>query len=497
MFRRILSVIALIALLFTAYLWVKAIGSHGTLEKRVQSVQGNAIEANLQRIAFGSCNRQDKSQAYWEVIGRHRPTHWLWLGDNIYGDSPDKAVLEEKYQLQKNAPEYHAFRQKTKVLGTWDDHDYGSNDAGKEWTLKDEAAELLLNFLDVPENAPVRSYPGVYQSYLLGDVGSQVKVILLDTRYFRDALMPNKEGAQRYQINQDGDVLGEAQWQWLEEELTNSPAQIHLIGSSIQVIAEEQGFEKWANFPRARKRFFDLLVKTAAKNVVLLSGDRHIGEIARFAADEEHGYFEVTSSGLTHSYESVSEKNRYRVGPVTGQKNYGLLTINWAEAEPSLLFQLRSTKDDKVLNKVVIGPAATLLPQAIADLFTSPTDMPISLKPCPSSPNCVSTQSAQANKKMEPLSYSGDPATALTKLKELSGTFSRTKLVEENDHYLHFEFTTQPIPFIDDVEFLLDKETQQIHFRSASRVGYSDLGVNAKRMKKIAQAWGRIDQEEN
>ena len=66
---------------------------------------------------------------------------------------------------------------------------------------------------------------------------------------------------------------------------------------------------------------------------------------------------------------------------------------------------------------------------------------------------------------------------------------SRTKLLNEEDNYLHYTFKTFPIPFIDDVEFLFDDAAKVIHYRSASRVGYSDMGVNSKRMAKVAKAW--------
>lgn len=115
--------------------------------------------------------------------------------------------------------------------------------------------------------------------------------------------------------------------------------------------------------------------------------------------------------------------------------------------------------------------------------------METKLKPCPDSPNCVSTQSTQAAKKRAPLSYSGAPAAALNRLQDLVAAMPRTHLVKAEGNYLHFTFKTWPIPFIDDVEFLLDPVGEVIHYRSASRVGYSDMGVNSKRMAKIAKRW--------
>lgn len=112
------------------------------------------------------------------------------------------------------------------------------------------------------------------------------------------------------------------------------------------------------------------------------------------------------------------------------------------------------------------------------------------LSECPDSPNCVSSQTDSAKHKMEAISFTGELADAVDKLKSvISSNCSRARLVEEQDDYLRFEFTSLIFRFVDDVEFVFDDSTQQIHFRSASRAGHSDLGANRKRMKKIAASF--------
>lgn len=110
-------------------------------------------------------------------------------------------------------------------------------------------------------------------------------------------------------------------------------------------------------------------------------------------------------------------------------------------------------------------------------------------QPCPKSPNCVSTQSTDEKHKMEPLSYNATIEEAKTKIKEIIGKFKRTKLITEEDKYLHFEFRTAIFKFVDDVEFYFDDSTNLIHFRSAARLGWSDLGVNKKRMKTVTEIY--------
>ena len=107
------------------------------------------------------------------------------------------------------------------------------------------------------------------------------------------------------------------------------------------------------------------------------------------------------------------------------------------------------------------------------------------LPPCPSSPNCVSTQAQDAGHAIAPIRYRKSRAEAKEALKEVIRSLPRTKLVEEDESYLHYEFTSLLLRFVDDVEFVFDDETKTIHFRSASRTGYGDLGVNRTRMEQV------------
>lgn len=121
---------------------------------------------------------------------------------------------------------------------------------------------------------------------------------------------------------------------------------------------------------------------------------------------------------------------------------------------------------------------------------TTTSTMPNDLKPCPDSPNCVSTL-ATDDKRRDPLTYSGTKEEAKAKLLKVLEDYPRTQQQTVEDNYLHYTFKTWPIPFVDDVEFLFDDEKKLIHYRSASRVGRSDLGANSKRMAKVAAAYAK------
>jgi len=111
------------------------------------------------------------------------------------------------------------------------------------------------------------------------------------------------------------------------------------------------------------------------------------------------------------------------------------------------------------------------------------------LSPCPTTPNCVSSQSSDPKHQIEPFAYSSSPAEALAKLKTVIQNMPRTKIIAETEHYLYAEFTSAIMGFVDDVEFFVDEAAKVVHVRSASRLGQSDLGVNRKRVETIRAAF--------
>lgn len=309
---------------------------------------------NLQTIAFGSCNKMELPQDMWPNIAGNNPDLWIWLGDIIYADTTNTRALAAHYKRLKTNPGYKLLRDKTQIIGIYDDHDYGSNDGGKGLPNKRGTKKCLLDFLDVPYSSPVRKQEGAYQSYLFGKGSNQIKVIVLDTRYFRDTLIRDPDPKQRYFPNPDGDILGEEQWAWLERELTDSPARLHLLCSSIQILPNEHGHEKWGNFPNSRKRLFQLIVKTQPANLLILSGDRHMAEISKLdIAGLPYPLYDFSSSGLTHIRNSQIEPNRMRVGEMILKRNFGILKVQWDGSSPIVTMEVRGLQNELFLQEVV------------------------------------------------------------------------------------------------------------------------------------------------
>jgi len=357
---------------------------------------------------------------------RKNPDAFVYLGDNVYGDSRDVQVLQSRYKRLAAKALFQQLRRSMPVFAVWDDHDYGENDAGKRYPLKQESKEIFLDFWKEPQDSARRQREGIYASQMLGEPGRQLQLILLDQRWFKEEpvhgwfwqqikeqqqcqarsrklaenltvkqcarrcrrlgnkcrffqVSPQKgvckavftvsadcpEGWVRskdnfyelfpdFQPTMDASrtILGQAQWRWLEAEL-RKPAQLRVIASSQQFAAEHNGWEAWANFPYEQLRMVELIRKTKAAGVMMISGDVHYGEISKletitpradsddpvfpFSVVSAIGYsiYDVTSSGLTQTWRNIGS-NRYRIGRPERGRNFGFIDIDWAAADPQI-----------------------------------------------------------------------------------------------------------------------------------------------------------------
>lgn len=283
-------------------------------------------------IAFGSCNKASLPNELWDDVLAADPDIWIWGGDNIYADTDDMEKMRQMYAAQNKVPGYRAVKGKMPVIGTWDDHDYGINDGGVEFLAKKESQQQFLDFMGVSATDDLRNQEGIYTSHDYKVSNGNVKIIVLDTRYFRTALTKDTTANRNTKSNAygEGTILGEQQWQWLENELYASEADFNIIITSIQFLSNAHGYERWDNFPHEVDALKKLLKDSKAKRVILLSGDRHISEFSREKVDGlKYPLIDFTSSGLTHAFADFKgEPNPYRVGNVIRTESFGLVHLN-------------------------------------------------------------------------------------------------------------------------------------------------------------------------
>lgn len=303
-------------------------------------------------IAFGSCNKTKRPNKLWDDVLALHPDVWAWGGDIVYADTDNMKKLHKMYEAQKNSPDYALVKNSIPIIGTWDDHDYGLNDGGVEFEAKKGSQQAFLDFMDVPKDSPRRKKEGVYAIHSYTFPNGNVKIIVLDTRYFRTAITKDWETKKRNKPNVygEGTILGEKQWFWLQETLENSEADFNVILSSIQVLSNQHGFECWGNFPHEVDKLKEVMVSSKAKGVILLSGDRHVSEFSKTKVNGlSYPLIDFTSSGLTHAYSGFSgEENPYRVGEVVFTESFGLLNFDFEKKKVE--FQIRGD-NGQVLEK--------------------------------------------------------------------------------------------------------------------------------------------------
>ncbi|RMG67346.1 MAG: alkaline phosphatase family protein [Bacteroidetes bacterium] len=307
------------------------------------------------RIAFGSCADQNRPQPILRHVVDRQAELFIYLGDNIYGDTEEMSVLQAKYQMLADKPEFQALRAAMPTVAVWDDHDYGANDAGRHYPKKDSSKAMFMDFWGVPATSLRRQHPGIYGSHMFEENGQRLQLILLDTRTFRDHLLPNDgqgdhKNDYRPNPNPDSTVLGEAQWAWLETQL-QEPADLRIIASSIQFGHSYNGWESWTNIPHEQQRFLDLIARTRANGVVFISGDVHWGEISRREPERMYPLYDVTASGINQDWDKI-EPNTYRVGDAVAEYNVGMMEVDW---EARRLTLLSIDQDNRERNRVEVA----------------------------------------------------------------------------------------------------------------------------------------------
>lgn len=321
----------------------------------------------ISRIAFGSCGHQDQQQPVLDLVRQHNPDLFVYLGDNIYGDTHDMNELRAKYAQLAAKPEFQRLKKAVPMVATWDDHDYGSNDSGRHYPEKVASKELFLEFFNEPANSPRRQRPGIYTSYMYEGKGRRVQLILLDNRTFRDDLRIyrgelNKDERFFYALDYyphetpDSTLLGEAQWKWLESEL-KKPADLRIIGSGSQFSISFNGYEAWANFPHERQRMLDLIKKTRANGVLFITGDVHYGEISVLKENGLYPIYDVTASGITSTWLFATPNDNRIEGPVM-DNHFGQITVDWSLPDPLIKMEIYDVRDNQRVEYTV--PLSTL-----------------------------------------------------------------------------------------------------------------------------------------
>jgi len=279
----------------------------------------NIVKADSIKFGLGSCLDQDYPQPIWQSIQNEDLNYFIFLGDNVYGDVPSGSLRKMRRAYQKQKSILPDFLDEINILSIWDDHDYGINDGGSDYRNKQRSQKMFLDFWEIPKDDLRHKREGIYFSEEEIFFNKKFKLIFLDTRYFRSELKGRKG---RYAKNNEPNatILGIEQWKWFEDQL-NQDFDFLMIFSSIQIIPQDHGFEKWDNFPKERDKILNMIEKYKDKTI-LFSGDRH-----RSGIYKKDGIIEVTASSMNKPGSNLYETDNYLIGKTYPQANYSILEI--------------------------------------------------------------------------------------------------------------------------------------------------------------------------
>ncbi len=279
----------------------------------------NIVKADSIKFGLGSCLDQDLPQPIWQPIKKEKLNYFIFLGDNVYGDVPSGSLRKMKKAYQKQKLIFPDFLNEINIFSIWDDHDYGLNDGGSKYRNKTRAQKLFLEFWEIPKEDIRHKQKGIYFSEEKIFFNKKFKLIFLDTRYFRSELKGRK-GNYTKNKEPNATILGAKQWEWFEGQL-NEDFDFLMIFSSIQIIPQDHGFEKWDNFPKERDKILNMIEKYKGRTL-LFSGDRH-----RSGIYKKDGIIEATASSMNKPGSSFSETDTFLIGETYPQANFSILEI--------------------------------------------------------------------------------------------------------------------------------------------------------------------------
>lgn len=273
--------------------------------------------------------------AIFERIRQKNPDLVLWLGDNVYLREVDwwsPEGIGHRYAHSRRQSDLQPLLAAAAHYATWDDHDYGPNDADRSFVLKDDALATFQRYWPAPSYG-VGGVPGVFTQFQWADVD----FFLLDDRYHR---APNEAPPE------DEMILGPTQVQWLLDALTTSQAPFKVIAVGGQFLNPIPVYETFvAVAPAERQTLLDEIARRGIDGVVFISGDRHHAELLRMERPGSYPLYEFTSSPLTagaSTYaareDSPEHDNPMRVPGtlIAGEHNFGTLTVSGPRTDRSM-----------------------------------------------------------------------------------------------------------------------------------------------------------------
>jgi alkaline phosphatase D len=285
-----------------------------------------------------------KDSSIFESMAREKAAFMIWLGDNWYTREVDyfsEWGLWYRAQRDRAQPVLQNFWKAMPHVATWDDHDYGPNDIGKNYTLKNVSRDIWKHYWCNPSYG--ENEEGIYTMYSWGDVD----FFLTDDRWWRsaDRMKDSVDGKP----NPGKRMLGIRQMEWLKNALLYSGATFKIIVVGSQVLNPVSPFDKWRDFPAEYDELMNFLAENKINGVLFLTGDRHHSEIIKAERPGTYPLYDITVSPLTsatHKFGVEEANNPYRVFGLPEKQNYARVTITGKRNERKLIVEFCGIKGE-------------------------------------------------------------------------------------------------------------------------------------------------------
>ena len=299
------------------------------------------------RFLFGSCSWwKDSDYPIMQTMAKHPADFMLWLGDNLYLEPSDYDRAEgmsKKYARVRQHNSLNTLLTSKPQIATWDDHDYGRNDATRDWIFKEEARNIFSKYWINPSYG-TPDVPGIQTQFRLSDID----FFLLDGRTFRDS--PN--------MLEPKQMFGSDQLRWLKNNVLNSRARLKVLISGSQWLNPMNTFEGWNLYSKEQSEFLSWLNEKNIPGVIFLSGDRHFTEVLQQKREGTYPLYDITCSPLTSilvkELKDIEKNNPFRLdGTLVMQHNYCEMNVTGDKDNRIISISSYSAAGDILWNKKI------------------------------------------------------------------------------------------------------------------------------------------------
>lgn len=281
----------------------------------------------------------------FETMAKEKAAFMLWLGDNWYTRDVDYLSewgLWNRAHSDRKRPVLQNFLKAMPHFATWDDHDFGPNNIGTNYMLKEKSREVFKNYWANPSYG--EDGKGIYTAFNYSDVD----FFLCDSRWWR-TMEPSQDSLVA--LKQETEFLGRQQMKWLQNSLLYTRASFKIVVMGSQVLNPASLYESMSKFKNEYNTLLTFLKDHNVKGVIFMSGDRHFSEIIKLPRQNNYPLYDLTISPLTsypRKFDGSDSVNSYRVTGIPGKHNYGRVTVTGVSLQRRLTVEYIGTKGEKL-----------------------------------------------------------------------------------------------------------------------------------------------------